>query len=63
VDSPGLREDPRYAALFDPQTSGGLLIGLAPEGNLPASGFGGGCVVVGEITAADESPSITLVGP
>ncbi|NOY30669.1 MAG: hypothetical protein GXP28_11015 [Planctomycetes bacterium] len=28
---PPLRDDPRYAVLFDPQTSGGLLMGVADE--------------------------------
>jgi selenide,water dikinase len=30
-----LRQDPRYAALFDPQTSGGLLLAV-PEQDVPA---------------------------
>jgi selenide,water dikinase len=34
-DGPTLHKLPEYAALFDPQTSGGLLLGV-PEKNLPA---------------------------
>ena len=49
------RQDPRVLALFDPQTSGGLLMAVAPAdadtllGELASTGVAG--VAVGEVTA------------
>jgi selenide,water dikinase len=59
------QQDPRVLALFDPQTSGGLLIAVAPEKHaalLAALGEGGVTGwTVGEVTAGPPG-SIALEG-
>ncbi|HUG93104.1 MAG TPA: selenide, water dikinase SelD, partial [Planctomycetaceae bacterium] len=64
--APGVRRDPRFAALFDPQTSGGLLFGLAAEAaesQLRRSEkiHPEVSVVIGEIVAQDGTPQMEIV--
>jgi len=57
------RQTPAYAALFDPQTSGGLLLGVAPQradkllerlGSLEAS-------VIGQVVQCESGEAGTIV--
>lgn len=67
IDAPPLlRQQPAYGVLFDPQTSGGLLIGVPPDGvaslvkALPAAGHAAACVI-GEVVECPDEPRLTLV--
>ena len=68
LEDPGpLATDPRYALLFDPQTSGGLLAGL-PDANaegclkaLAAAGYDEGAIVGRVLPLGDAPESIHLV--
>ena len=58
--SDAIRRDPRYAALFDPQTSGGLLVGLAAE-HLDAVGRSGESApwaIIGEVSERSGEPRL-----
>ncbi len=65
LESPGLGDDDAYNALFDPQTSGGLLIGASPEtvdellDGLCEVGYKEASIV-GEVCAESESPVLTV---
>jgi selenide,water dikinase len=65
LDRPELSSHPAYHALFDPQTSGGLLLSVpAPRAadfleRLHGSGVHG-TVVVGEILAAADIPVLEI---
>jgi selenide,water dikinase len=58
------QDDPRVLALFDPQTSGGLLLAVAPDRHerlleeLAEQGVSG--YTIGEVVAADHAGGITL---
>ena len=58
--SDAARSDPRYAALFDPQTSGGLLVGLSAE-QMQAIGMrpeSAAWSIIGEVTAQTDEPPL-----
>ena len=60
-----LSKNSKYGALFDPQTSGGLLIAAKPESasRLLADIRANGCrdaAIVGEVVPVEEKPSISI---
>ena len=61
---PGLQDDPRLELLFDPQTSGGLLLGIAPEraGALLDALHGAGAARATRIGRAREGRASITVG-
>ena len=63
--APHLRHQPAYGVLFDPQTSGGLLMGVQAEAagklvaELHAAGHTSACVI-GEVAHAPAEPRLIL---
>ena len=66
IDSGRSRTDPRYQALFDPQTGGGLIIGVTPANvsglleRLTSLGYREACVVGDIVPAAPGSRRIRI---
>ncbi len=67
IDAPPiLRQELTYSVLFDPQTSGGLLIGAPPAAaaglvrDLHAAGHADACVI-GEVVECQDDPRLALV--
>ncbi len=63
--SSSLRDQPQYNALFDPQTSGGLLIGVTANAcqtvldQLKSAGYAD-VTIVGEVTSQSNSPQLSI---
>jgi selenide,water dikinase len=58
--SDAIRRDPRFAALFDPQTSGGLLVGVSPEQvqSMESRAEANAWSIIGEVTSRTGEPRL-----